>query len=81
MHSEDPMNQAVEHFKLQLSGLSGAERAELAYYLLTSLEPEDAPADAEWRDEIARRVAAIQGGTATGRPAEAVLADLRKQYP
>jgi putative addiction module component (TIGR02574 family) len=75
------MNQAVEQFKVQLSGLSGAERAELAYYLLTSLEPEDAQADAEWRDEISRRVTAIQQGKATGRPAEAVLADLRKQYP
>jgi hypothetical protein len=34
-----------------------------------------------WRGEIGRRVAAIRGGSAVGRPADDVLAELRERYP
>ena len=35
------MTEAVEQLKSQASSLSAPERAELAYFLLSSLEPED----------------------------------------
>jgi putative addiction module component (TIGR02574 family) len=75
------MTEAVEQFKSQLGILSPPERAELAHFLLLSLEPEDADAAAAWDAEIARRVAEIRTGRATGKPAEQVFAELREQYP
>lgn len=57
------------------------ERAELAYFILTSLEPEEEGAEAAWRAEIARRVADIRGGRAIGRSADEVLAELRERHP
>lgn len=75
------MTEVVDQLKSQISILSAAERADLAYFLLTSLEPEEEGAEEAWREEIARRVAAIRGGQAVGRPIEEVLADLRERYP
>jgi len=65
----------------QASGLSAAERAELAYFLLTSLEPDEEGVAEAWRAEIARRVARIRSGQAAGRPIEEVLAELRGPSP
>ena len=75
------MTQTVERLKAEVGILSGPERAELAYFLLTSLEPEEEGIDAAWRSEIARRVTEIRGGTAKGRPVEEVLAELRVRHP
>jgi putative addiction module component (TIGR02574 family) len=75
------MTEAVEHLKSQASILSVPERAELAYFLLSSLEPEEEGVVDAWRSEIARRVAEIHGRSAVGRPADDVLADLRERYP
>jgi putative addiction module component (TIGR02574 family) len=75
------MTEAVEQLKSQASTLSVPERAELAYFLLSSLEPEDEEAQEAWRAEIGRRVAEIRGRCAVGRPAEDVLAELRERYP
>ena len=76
------MTEAVEQLKSQASNLSAAERAELAYYLLSSLETEEeAGVQEAWRVEIARRVAEIRNGSAVGLPAEEVLAELRERYP
>ena len=47
------MTQAVEQLKSQASALSAAERADLAYFLLDSLEPEEDGAEEAWRQEIA----------------------------
>ena len=74
------MTQTVEQLKSQASALSADDRAELAYFLLSTLEPGDDGAAEAWRAEIARRVAEIRGGTAVGRPFEDVLADLRVRY-
>ena len=79
--SEDSMSQAVEQLKSQASTLSAPERAELAYFLLSSLEPEEDGAREAWRTEITRRVAEIRNGSAIGRPAEEVLDELRERYP
>jgi putative addiction module component (TIGR02574 family) len=75
------MTEAVEQLKSQVSSLSRPERAELAYFLLSSLEAEEEGAEEAWRAEIARRVAEIRGRLAIGRPAEDVLAELRERYP
>jgi len=78
---EAAMTEAVEQLKSQVNTLSGPERAELAYFLLSSLEPEEDGVQEAWRVEVARRVAEIRGGTALGRPADEILAELRKRYP
>jgi putative addiction module component (TIGR02574 family) len=75
------MTEAVERLKTQVSTLSTAERADLAYFLLTSLEPEEEGVEDAWRKEIARRVTEIRSGQAVGRPVEEVLAELRERYP
>jgi putative addiction module component (TIGR02574 family) len=74
------MTEALEQLKSQASALSVAERADLAYFLLTSLEPQEEGAE-EARREVARRVAEIRSGQATGRPIDEVLAELRERYP
>jgi putative addiction module component (TIGR02574 family) len=75
------MTKAVQEIKSRLEQLSQEERAELARFLLESLGPEEEGAAAAWDAEIARRMSEIRGGTATGKPAEQVFADLRKLYP
>jgi putative addiction module component (TIGR02574 family) len=75
------MTKAVQEIKSHLRQLSQEERAELAGFLLESLEPEEEGAAAAWDTEIARRMSEIRCGTTTGKPAEQVFAELRKQYP
>jgi putative addiction module component (TIGR02574 family) len=63
--------------------LPAAQRAALARALIHSLDDADAdPAasEAAWAEQIARRVADIDVGRVTGRPAEAVLNELRARY-
>lgn len=76
------MTETVERIKAQVGTLTVTERADLAYFLLNSLEPatEDGVEEA-WRDEIARRVAQVREGQAKGRSAEDVLAELRERHP
>lgn len=61
----------AEQWKTQLGQLAPEDRAELALFLLQSLEPEDV--QAAWDTEVARRVAEIRNGTAKGRPANEVF--------
>ena len=75
------MTQAVEQLKSQASTLSAAEKADLAYFLLSSLEDKDEGVEEAWRKEIVRRVAEIRSGQAIGRPVDEVLAELREGYP
>ena len=75
------MTEAVEQWKSQLQQLSSPERAELAQFLLQSLEPEEEGAVEAWEAEVTRRVADIRAGKAAGRPAEQLFAELREQYP
>ncbi|HVG07241.1 MAG TPA: addiction module protein [Thermoanaerobaculia bacterium] len=72
---------SVERYKTQLEKLPREERAELAYFLLSSLEPEEEGAAAAWDAEISRRVSEIRSGTANGKPAEQVFAELHERYP
>jgi putative addiction module component (TIGR02574 family) len=58
--------EAFEQWKTQFQQLSPSERAELVHFLLVSLEPEDEGAAEAWDAEVARRVAEIRAGRATG---------------
>jgi len=71
----------VERYKSQLEKLSQKERAELAYFLISSLEPAEEGVSAAWDTEVARRLAEIREGKAIGKPAEQVFAELRERYP
>jgi len=72
---------AIEDLKSELAALTVGERAELAHFLIQSLEPEtDEDAEAAWDAELGRRLAEIEGGAAVGKPAEQVFAELRERY-
>jgi putative addiction module component (TIGR02574 family) len=71
----------LESLKTTLSGLSIPERAELAHYLLHTLEPAEDGAAAEWLALAERRMAEVRTGRVTGIPAEQVLDDLREPRP
>ena len=75
------MSDLVEKLKSDLSPLSVEERAELAHFLIHSLdEGEDADAEAAWDAELAKREQRIRAGTDVGEPIDKVLAELREKY-
>jgi putative addiction module component (TIGR02574 family) len=75
------MTEAAEKLKAQLSRLSMRERAELAHFLIHSLdEGVDADAEAAWDAELVRRMEEIRSGKTVGEPADKVFAELRKKY-
>ena len=75
------MSETSEKLKIELGQLSARERAELASFLIHSLnEPFDDDADAHWDAELARRAQQIKSGTAIGQPAAQVIAELREKY-
>ena len=61
--------------------LPAAQRAALARTLIQSLDedadPDAAAVEAAWDEEIARRIADVESGRVTGRPAEIVLKEMR----
>ena len=75
------MAQPMKQLKSQLEHLSAKDKAELACFLLGSMEPEDEGVAAAWDVEIARRVDEIRSGRASGTPAEEVFAELRQEFP
>lgn len=76
------MSDPLETLKTQLGVLPSRERAELAWFLIDSLEPEaDDDAEAAWEIELARRVADIRSGRVVGKPADQVFAELRERFP
>ena len=74
------MGAALKEIEKQALQLPLKERSELAHRLIVSLdgEPEDSPeAIAQaWEEEIARRVAEIDAGTAKLIPHEEVLTEI-----
>ena len=75
------MSSGLEDWKAKLVQLPPRELAELAHFLLSSLDPEGEGVEAAWNSEASRRVAVIRSGTARGRDADAFLAELRERYP
>ena len=76
------MSDVLETLKSQLGTLPGHDRAELAQFLINSLDSEvDQDAEAAWDRELTRRVAEIHAGRVVGEPADQVLAELRERFP
>ncbi len=75
------MTETAEKLKSELSRLSLPERAELAYFLIHSLDEEvDADAEAALDAELAQRMEEIKSGKTVGEPADKVFAELREKY-
>ncbi len=75
------MTETAEKIKSELSRLSLQERAELAYFLIHSLDEEvNADAEAVWDAELAQRLEEIKSGKAVGEPADKVFAEIREKY-
>ncbi|HEV3416167.1 MAG TPA: addiction module protein [Pirellulales bacterium] len=66
------MNPSLNELKSTLSGLPVPDRAELAHYLLHSLEEPEAGAAAEWRNLAEHRMAEVQAGKVVGVPADQI---------
>jgi|JI6StandDraft_1071083.scaffolds.fasta_scaffold1617573_1 putative addiction module component (TIGR02574 family) len=67
--------------KEQLDSLPTADRAQLALYLIESLDTKvDADAERLWEEELQRRIEQIQSGLDVGEPAELVMERLRQKY-
>jgi putative addiction module component (TIGR02574 family) len=74
------MDAMLDELEAQAMKLTVRERGELVHRLLVSLdgEPEDTPEQITkaWDEEIARRVAEIDAGTAVLIPEEEVFAEI-----
>lgn len=75
------MSPSLEQLKVTLSRLPTPERAELAQYLLRSLEAEEKDAKAEWLDLAEQRMAEVRAGRVVGIPADEVLNGLLGPRP
>lgn len=75
------MTEIAERLKSELKLLSHRERAELAHFLILSLEQEqDEDTESAWDLELARRVEEIKSGKTFGKPADQVFSRLRETY-
>jgi putative addiction module component (TIGR02574 family) len=75
------MTQTAERLKSELSELPLDDRAELAMFLIESLDRlEHDDAAATWRVELDRRFAEIDSGVEVEEPAEQVIAALRRKH-
>jgi putative addiction module component (TIGR02574 family) len=75
------MSPLISRLKAEIDQLPVQDRAELAHYLIRSLdEQEDADSEAAWDAELTRRAADIRSGRAKGKPADQVLSELREKY-
>ena len=76
------MASVVEELKPTLASLSEHDRAELAHFLLHSLdEPDDQISPEEWTEVLDRRWAEITSGKESGIPVDVLSARLREMYP
>ncbi|MBE9073243.1 addiction module protein [Microcystis sp. LEGE 08355] len=75
------MTKTAETLKIELAQLSVQDRAELAYFLIHSLDEgvDDNVLEA-WDRELTERLAEIYAGTAKGEPSDKVLLELREKY-
>ena len=75
------MSVLVKEIANKALDLSSEERAELVHELILSLDSiKDKGVEKAWDMEIERRVKEIKSGTAKGRPAEDILAEIRARY-
>ena len=75
------MSETAQQLRSQLAMLSSQDRAELAHFLLHSLDEEaDPDAALAWDRELAERLEQIKSGKAISEPAAKVFAELREKY-
>lgn len=72
------MSTLVEELSRKALSLSPEERVQLAEELLATVQEVDTEVEAAWDEEIKRRIAEIDNGTAKLIPAEEVFAELRR---
>jgi putative addiction module component (TIGR02574 family) len=73
------MSDLAEELAQKARALPPEERARLAEELLASLHGDsDSEIDAAWDEEIRRRIAEIEAGTAKLIPADEVFAEIRQ---
>jgi putative addiction module component (TIGR02574 family) len=78
---EGNMSKLIDGLKAQLAVLPARDRAEIASFLIGSLDAEvDPDAQRAWDTELQRREEEINSGRAKGEPAERVLKRLRKKH-
>ena len=70
------MISTLDQWKSDLSALPVTQRAELAQYLLDSLEADEKTARTEWLALAKQRMADVRTGRVTGTPAAEVLKSL-----
>ena len=73
------MNPSLEELKTTLITLPIDQRAELAHYLLRSLDAAEPDAANEWLTLAQQRMDDIRAGKVVGIPAEQVLQSLRER--
>ena len=69
-----------DRLKSELAKLPIADRADIASFLLESLDREEDQSEAALDEELRRRLAEIESGQAVGKPAEEVLARLGARF-
>ena len=75
------MSETAEKLRAELAQLPVKDRAELAYFLIHSLDVDTDPdTEAAWDAELRHRLEEIKSGMAVGEPAEQVLNELRAKY-
>ena len=75
------MTTLAEKIGKEALALSETERATIAQLLIESIDGEAAPdAAAAWDAELQRRLSEVLAGTAKGRPATEVFAEIRRQH-
>ena len=76
------MTENAERVKQEVLQLPEADRAELARFLIESLDESEDPevVEAAWDEELRRRVDRIEQGKSRLRSADQVLAGIRDKY-
>ena len=75
------MSATSEKLRGELSGLSETDRAELARFLIDSLDGgSDEDAQEAWDAELMRRAEEIENGRVEGEPFEKVIAEIRAKH-
>jgi putative addiction module component (TIGR02574 family) len=75
------MSLVLERLKSELTSLTAIERAELAHFLIHTLDSEgEDDVEAAWGVELARRSEEIKSGGVEGKPAEQVFAEIRARH-
>lgn len=75
------MSATAERIRTELLNLDETDRAELARFLILSLdEGADNDAGPAWDAELKRRAEEIRNGQALGEPAEKVFSELRAKH-